>query len=211
VSYLALGGRPAVRRLYDHWTAGIRERTDTLLIYRCLRAQRRAMAQQHGALACEETPASEQEAADGCGSGEQAAPLGRQGLEVLAAQPIDPRAWDKCTLEHCFTSWALAGIIKWTLLLAAAVGGLFGQRDVAVAGLIFAGLFQVLQTSASADLVRGVKRVQRESHQLYALAQTRCGTIRSRASAGSIFARALLRLRAGATRSGQGHSRKTMP
>jgi hypothetical protein len=209
----ALFGRPAllVRRLYDHWTAGMRERADTLLTYRCLRAQRRAMTRQNGILVGTKSGTSEQPAADVRGSVDDAR-AGPQALEVLAAQPIDPTAWDKCTLEHCFKSWALAGSIKWVLILAAAAGALFGQRDVMVAGLMFAGLFQVLQTSSSADLVRGVKRVQRESRQLYAIAQTRCaGTVRSSASAGSTLARGLRRRLAGAMRTRSDQPTKTLP
>jgi hypothetical protein len=208
-------GRPALlaRRGWDFLTAGIRERHRALSTYRCLRAQRRAMRLSPNGPAAILAPPSERKLGGAPGGGEdQAGGPGPARLQLLAAEPIDPRAWDKCTLEHCFRSWALAATIKWSLLVAGTVGAFAGRMEVAVAGWLFAGLFQALQMSSSADLARGLKRVQRESRQLYMLAELRCAEpVRSGAFASDASPESRLRRWAGEIGKrvhhfGEGHS-----
>jgi hypothetical protein len=208
-------GRPALlaRRWWDFLTAGILERHRALATYRCLRAQRRAMRVSPDApTGMRAQPSERQPDKVSVGGGQQEAQLGAARLDFLAAEPIDPRAWDKCTLNHCFRSWALAATIKWALLATGTLGAFAGRMEVAVAGWLFAGLFQALQMSSSADLARGLKRVQRESRQLYMLAELRCAEpSRSGASASDASGEGRLRRWAGEIgkrvhHRGEGHS-----
>ncbi len=165
-----------MQRLIEGLMARMQARSDALATYRCLRAQRKALLQGH-------RPA---------GTGENALPVtGSEGptawagnpdgatrqwarVDAVMAAPIDPQSWDKCTLDHCYKSWALAASIKWALLIVGAIGMFGGHPDVTTVGWAFAALFQVFQTSAARDLARGLQRLRHQSGQLFDSAAAAC-------------------------------------
>lgn len=168
-----MGGVP---RLFERLTAGMRQRADALVMYRCLKAKRRAMLEQQRAEARTRVAleSDQKEAADYWQQQADTAKFKEQRLDALIGEPIDPKAWDKCTLQHCFASWALAGVIKWTLLAVGTLGVFTGHSDIGVAGWAFAGLFQVLQSSSSADLARGLSKLRQSQSQGFASFESGC-------------------------------------
>ena len=170
---IQVGGVP---RALERLVAGMRQRADALVTYRCLRAKRRAMLEQERAEARTRVAreADRKEAADYWQQRADTAKFKEQRLEALIGEPIDPKAWDKCTLQHCFASWALAGVIKWTLLVVGTLGVFAGHSDIGVAGWAFAGLFQVLQISSSADLARGLSKLRQSQSQGFASLESGC-------------------------------------
>jgi hypothetical protein len=165
-----------MQRFIEGLTARMQARSDALATYRCLRAQRKALLQGHRPSGTSENalPVS-----GSAGTAEWAGNLDgttRQWVRVDAVMgaPIDPQSWDKCTLDHCYKSWALAAAIKWALLTVGAIGMVGGHPEVTTVGGTFAALFQVFQTSAAGDLARGLQRLRHHSGQPFESAAAAC-------------------------------------